>query len=342
MLNIAIIIPGLYLLQPLRLFKCWIKSRKNSTPRQRYRRKLSHFLLATLTVERMPPCFNLSFALLPFLIALFYAFSLIFLFPLLAVPIFILAYLSLVVSRYMIERVFVERFGYSGAEIGLWMTRRFGWVLGIQPCLYSMIVLSRREWVIGGCALGVAVVVVGISEILTVGRDARSNRPSKSTREIIERITRDIKDERQGGPSNDIPLRQRGSELSILQRVTDLLPTYSRLPPECAIPLKVEYVDDMLQTEKAAFTRTDLASSHIDDRSFFHDPSESIRGLVYPPEMLMPVPVVWLANDTNGVAEGEASDLERYHGLAAIVDPSCKLKTGKAEQKLRIVDDGGI
>jgi hypothetical protein len=55
-----------------------------------------------------------------------------------------------------------------GARLGLWTVRRLGWVLVIQPTLYGLILLSRREWSLGGASLGVGVAVIGLSELLTV------------------------------------------------------------------------------------------------------------------------------------------------------------------------------
>jgi hypothetical protein len=176
---------------------------------------------------------------------------LIFIFPLLAIPILLLLYLSFVAVRHNVEYVNVNRDGgYTGALIGLWTIRRFGWVLGVQPFLFGLVLLSRNEWIIGGIGLGMGVLAGGLSEIFTIGLH-----PTKSVR--------DLQDE--------------------------------------------------------------------ESRRYFHDPTEGMRGLVYPYEMLAGEPVVWLPHDEVCVAEGEAADLGRYHGLSAIVDPV--LESGKNQRR---------
>lgn len=222
----------------------------------------------------------------------------------------------------MVDYVLVERVGYSAASIGLWTIRRFGWVLGTQPALFGLIMLSRREWALGGASLGIAVITIVVSEILTSRRyrQSKKTRLSSGTRVALDKIDREIRQTDKESLTSGPSLRTRVSDSSILRRVAALLPGYSRLPRDCPIPLCTEEVDDLFYTEKASFARPAFTKDHS-DRQFFYDPTESIRGLVYPSAMLAPVPVVWLPNDQSGVATSEAADLESYHGLMAIVDP---------------------
>jgi hypothetical protein len=78
------------------------------------------------------------------------------------------------------------------------------------------------------------------------------------------------------------------------------------------LPLPSETIDDLVQTERAAHPAEDVR--------FFHDPSAAIKGLVYPDEMLAPIPVIWLQGNDAAVAQGEAAELEGLHGLPAIVE----------------------
>jgi hypothetical protein len=132
----------------------------------------------------------------------------------------------------------------------------------------------------------------------------------------------------------------------MLSRLAALLPGYSRLPSDCPLPLQTEAIDDLFHTERASYRRPSFArkekqtgnrgSEGAEVGTFFHDPTESIRGLIYPDEVLAPVPVVWLPNDEAGVAVSEAADLEAYHGLSAIVDPEdVNERRGKEKEQMR-------
>lgn len=222
----------------------------------------------------------------------------------------------------MVEHVLVERLGYSAASLGLWTIRRFGWVLGIQPALFGLILLSRREWALGGASLGVAAITVTLSELLTTRRyrTSRKRRLPSERRAARNQMAKDISTTNDAPLTNEPGLRTRLSDSSMLRRVAALLPGYSRLPADCPLPLPTQEIDDMLFTEKASYARPAFAKDYS-QRRFFLDPTESIRGLIYPHAMLNPVPVIWLPNDHSGVASSEAADLEVYHGLAAIVDP---------------------
>jgi hypothetical protein len=265
------------------------------------------------------------------LVAVFYAFSLVFLLPLLAIPILLLLFLGLVANRYMVDFVLVERAGYTGSVIGLWTIRRFGWVLGVQPALYGLILLSRREWALGGASLSVALITDILSELATTRRYRRDTirRLSASDRKTLDKMDDMM-------PSRDAYMavepgsgRPRMSDSSMLSRLAALLPGYSRLPEDCSLPLQTENIDDLFDTERAAYARPSFARKEGERRAadaepgrgFFHDPTASIRGLIYPDEILAPVPVRWLPNDDAGIAESEAADLETCHGLSAIVDP---------------------
>ena len=43
-------------------------------------------------------------------------------------------------------------------------------------------------------------------------------------------------------------------------------------------------------------------------------------GILYPPELTAPPPIIWLPNDSAGVARSEAYDLQQYHHLTATID----------------------
>ena len=228
----------------------------------------------------------------------------------------------MVANRYIVEHIVVERAGFGGAELGLWTIRRFGWVLGAQPSLFGLILLSRNEWSLGAVSLTVAVITITMSELVTVGLDGRKDRntTSRQSRSIIDTIANDMLEIRDDSANST--RRPRTSDASMLHRLTTLLPGYSRLPSDCRLPLQTENIDDLVHTERASYTRPAPANQNDDrQRRFYHEPTESLRGLIYPPEILAPIPVVWLSNDGAGVALREATDLQRNHGIATIVDP---------------------
>jgi hypothetical protein len=50
------------------------------------------------------------------------------------------------------------------------------------------------------------------------------------------------------------------------------------------------------------------------------DAAEELAGILYPPALTAPAPIIWLPNDSAGVARSEAYDLQHYHHLAVTID----------------------
>jgi hypothetical protein len=257
-------------------------------------------------------------------VAVFYAAALLFIFPLLAIPILILLYLSFVVVHHQGEYLHAPSQGFEAATLALWTIRRFGWVLALQPLIYGLIVLSRREWEMGGISIGVAVVTVVISEIVTAGLHPSPSRRklSASTRKSLDDISVAMRHPPQStqlsqpvSGSSSLVLRPRQSTSSMLRRLTTLLPGLSRLPPDCPLPLSTQTIHDLDSTELASRTRPDLK----DEEQKW--PVEGNRGLIYPPEMTCEIPIIWLPHDRHGIGGIELNDLASNHGLEAIIDP---------------------
>ena len=82
--------------------------------------------------------------------------------------------------------------------------------------------------------------------------------------------------------------------------------------------VETERIDDLTQTELAARTHPD-APPRLPAL-----PWTAAAGgegqMLYAPALVAPPPAIWLPDDTAGVARGEAFDLERYHGLRAVLD----------------------
>ncbi|OCF59137.1 hypothetical protein L486_03638 [Kwoniella mangroviensis CBS 10435] len=320
LLNLAFVLPAVYLLQPHRLFKYLRERKKVITPRQRYRLYTS-------------PSYSPAIGMAPCLLAVFYASTLLIIFPLLAIPILVMLYLSFIANRYMIEHVFVDSSaGYTGTVLALWHVRRFGWVLKFQPLLYGLILLSRNEWEIGGVSIGVAIITVLLSEGLTVLRfkDKRRKDLNGNTRKALDELSSSMRDtKKDDGNRNERNSRQ--SDLSLLNRVTALLPGYGRLPDHFPLPIPTERMDDLLQTERCSNLKpTSRSGQTAEGYQYFTENLNSIKGLIYPLEMLIPIPVIWLPRDQNGIAQGEMIELGRYHNLLAIVDQPDEVRSQDA------------
>jgi hypothetical protein len=168
------------------------------------------------------------------------------------------------------------------------------------------------------------------AELLTARRQPR-RQLNESARTQLEAITSSMRQ-----PSSHASAHARSpSDSSMLQRLTTLLPGYSRVPPSCPLPLRPHIIDDMSHTELASVTRRDLVAGRDKNGDrFFHDPTETNRGMLYPPEMLQPAVVVWLPHTPGPEAEHEAAELEGLRGLLATVDPP-RNKHGTGEKRRR-------
>jgi len=240
-----------------------------------------------------------------------------------------------VVVHHQVEYLHAPSKGYEAATLALWTIRRFGWVLAFQPMIYGLIVLSRREWEIGGISVGVAVVTIVISELVTAGLhpSPRRSKLSASCRKSLDDITLQMRrppittqlSRTVSGSSSQV-LRPRQSTSSMLRRLTALLPGLSRLPPDCPLPLNTETIYDLDSTELASRTRPDLADQ---EQKWQVDGN---RGLIYPPEMTCEIPIIWLPYDRHGISGIELNDLASNYGLEAIVDPP-KRQSGNDSDK---------
>lgn len=85
-----------------------------------------------------------------------------------------------------------------------------------------------------------------------------------------------------------------------------------------AFYVETEALDDLTATERAARTHPD-APPHLPSLPFA-DHAEEMAGMLYAPELIAPPPVIWLPNDSGGIARSEAYDLQRYHNLRSTLD----------------------
>ncbi|KAG9103614.1 hypothetical protein FRC06_009388, partial [Ceratobasidium sp. 370] len=319
-LNAAVIAPGLLMLQPVRLWKVWRARRKAVTPRQHFR-------------AIYPKSFNPVYASGCCVLAVVFASTFSLIFPLIGPPILLLMLLSLVAYRYLVGYVWTRTNAPStGGLLQLWLLRRFATLLALQPLLVGLIFLSRRLWALAGVLLGAALLIIVIVEsycayksrtlhernfgpvvrdsLATFKRSLRGNR-SRRRLTIEEDGTSLVSSpmERSGIP--------RGSIASVLEMMSitlNVMPSPNRARD--AVPIETEDIDDLVSTERAAHTHPDAAPTIPST-----DHAAEMAGLLYPPELLAPVPMIWLPHDRSGVARNEAYDLGRYHDLETVIDP---------------------
>ncbi|KAG0702753.1 hypothetical protein DFH29DRAFT_999137 [Suillus ampliporus] len=301
-INGAVIFPGLMLLQPFRLWSVLHSERDAVTPRQRFR-------------AVYPINYDASYAASACVIAMVFgsAFSLIF--PLIGPAIAILLFLTLVAHRYLIGYVYARTLSDTGGLLQIWLLKRLGTLLALQPLLLGVILLSRRLWIEGG--------------ILSTRLSSLQALP-ESTQESLSVFRRAL--EPNGCTDTDDENRSmittrgnhaRGSMASVLEMMSLTLAVMpSASSHRGPLPLQTETLDDLTATERAARTHPD-APPHLPPLSF-GDHAEEMSGIMYAPELLAPAPIIWLPNDTAGVAKTEAIDLRKYHDIHVTLDVRAK------------------
>ncbi|RDX50995.1 hypothetical protein OH76DRAFT_1507025 [Lentinus brumalis] len=315
-LNVAIIFPGLLLLQPIRLWKVIRAEKAAVTPRQRFR-------------AVYPRTYDPSYAISCAIVAIIFASAFALIFPLLAPAVLLLLLLTLIAHRFLIGYVYGRTHSQTGGLLQIWLLRRLGTILAFQPLVLGLIFLSRRLWAEGGvlcaAALFVVIVVEGFCNWRTKipGRSSLSpiTQDSLSTFEKNAKPARprDLDEESTSLVSSARISRARGSFASVLEMMSLTLavtpsPSENRGP----VPLETETLDDLTATERAARTNPD-APPHLPPLSFA-DHAEEMAGVLYAPELLAPPPMIWLPNDVGGIGRSEATDLQRYHNLPVTLD----------------------
>jgi len=243
----------------------------------------------------------------------------------------VLLLLTLVAQRYLVGYVYGRvNVGQTGGLMQIWVLHRFATLVALQPLLLGLILLSRRLWGLGAVLLGTA---FGIIVAVEIYANHKTKLPSRSklspvTKDALERFQntaqprtrfRRSKEEEGNGttitssPSTRRPRTSIASVLDMISLTLAVMPSTTRR--RGPVPLDTEGIDDLVSTERAARTRPGAAP-----RVAFTDRAEETAGMMYPPELLAPTPIVWLLDDPNGVGRSEAYDLQRYHGLEVTLD----------------------
>lgn len=318
-INVAVVFPGLMLLQPFRLLSVLRSERDAVTPRQRFR-------------AVYPTTYNASYAASACVLAMVFASAFSLIFPLIGPAVVILLYLTLVAHRYLIGYVYARTLSETGGLLQIWLLKRLGTLLALQPLLLGLILLSRRLWIEGGILSGVALVVAGIVEVYTTHttRLASFQTLPENTQESLEIFRRALESDNRTDTDDENHSmittrgnRMRGSMASVLEMMSLTLAVMpSASSQRGPLPLRTETLDDLTATERAARTHPD-APPHLPPLSF-GDHAEELSAIMYAPELLAPAPIIWLPNDTAGVAKTEAIDLRKYHDIQVTLDVHAK------------------
>ncbi|KAF9229033.1 hypothetical protein BS17DRAFT_688271 [Gyrodon lividus] len=311
---VAVIVPGLLLLQPFRLWAVLRSEKYAFTPRERFRAVYPRF-------------YNLPYASGACVVGMVFASGFSLIFPLVGPAVVTLLFLSLVAHRFLVGYVYVHTLSQTGGLAQIWLLKGLASILMLQPLLLGLILLSRRLWIEGGILSGFSLVILLVVELFTASktrtRSSRSLEPA--TQESLKAFSEtarpsshtDASDESLGNLSS--PRRTRGSIASVLEMMSL---TLAVIPPASRhrgpLPLPTETLDDLTATERAARTHPD-APPRLPVLPFA-DHAEEMTGIFYAPELLAPQPIVWLPNDSAGVARSEAEDLQKYHDIRVTLD----------------------
>ncbi|KIK96554.1 hypothetical protein PAXRUDRAFT_138207 [Paxillus rubicundulus Ve08.2h10] len=310
----ATIVPGLLLLQPLRLWSVLRLEKDALTPRQRFR-------------AVYPRCYNLPFASGACVVGMVFASGFSLIFPLIGPAVVILLFLSLVAHRFLIGHVYVRTLSQTGGLMQIWLLKSLASVFILQPLLLGLILLSRQLWIEGGILSGFSLGILLFVELFTANK-SRMRAPrclEATTRESLKAFSETARPSTYTDGSSESlshsssPRRVRGSMASVLEMMSL---TLAVMPPASRyrgpLPLPTETLDDLTATERAARTHPD-APPRLPPLPFT-DHAEEMTGILYAPELLAPQPIVWLPNDSAGVARSEAEDLQKYHDIHVTLD----------------------
>ncbi|KAH7886005.1 hypothetical protein F5I97DRAFT_1876997 [Phlebopus sp. FC_14] len=315
-LTVAVIVPGLLLLQPVRLLTVLRSEKHALTPRQRFR-------------ALYPRSYNLPYSSGACVVGIVFASAYSLIFPLIGPAVAILLFMSLIAHRFLIGYVHVRTLPQTGALMQIWLLERFGSILALQPLLLGLLLLSRQLWIEGGVLVGLSLLLLVGFELYTAAETRKQGLRTlqSNTRESLEAFSRgakpsaqvDIGDESTSHLSSNRAARTRGSMASVLEMMSL---TLAVVPPASRnrgpLPLPTETLDDLTATERAARTHPD-APPRLPALPFA-DHAEEMTSIFYAPELLAPHPIIWLPNDSAGVARSEAADLQKYHDLRVTLD----------------------
>lgn len=254
-----------------------------------------------------------------------------------------------IAQRFLVGYVYARTHSQTGGLLHMWMLRRFGTLLSLQPLLLGLICLALHFWEEAGVLIGAGVFVVIFVEGYTYwktrlpGRNSLSPITINSLDTFVNGANTYHTDTDSANGSTPPGTRTRGSMASVLEMMSvtlAVMPSSSNY--KGAVPLRkvisimlcinidvfsigsseTETLDDLTATERAARTHPD-APPRLPPLPFT-DHAEDMAGILYAPELIAPPPIIWLPKDSANLAQSEAVDLQKYHDLQVTVDVRSK------------------
>jgi len=152
--------------------------------------------------------------------------------------------------RYLVGYVYARTHSQTGGLLQIWLLRRFGTLLSLQPLLLGLIFLSREFWVEGGVLIGIGVIVIVFVESYTHRKTKLPGRGSLSaiTRNSLDSFAsaakytnlRNFDGESASFVSSAKVARARGSMASVLEMMSVTLAVMpSPSPQRGPVPLSM-------------------------------------------------------------------------------------------------------
>ena len=246
--------------------------------------------------------------------------------------------------RYLVGYVYARTHSQTGGLLQLWLVKRLGTILSLQPILLGLIFFSRKLWIEGIVLVATATCSALFIEVYTSQKTRIRRRKSLSaiTQDSLDRFKETatsanrtyLDGQETTGDTSGQGTRIRESMASVLDMMSITL-AVSPAQFQGAVPLRMsnerflsilfnnselgtETIDDLTATERAARTHPD-APPHLPPLAFTEH-ADDMAGVLYAPELIAPPPIIWLPNDSAGIAQSEAADLRKYHDLRATID----------------------
>lgn len=269
-----------------------------------------------------------------FFIAL--SFPLLPLFPLIGLPALLFLGLLFLACRFLATYTDCNLHGSPGGQVAIGLLWILGWTLCLQPLLLGLVLLSRREWRIGGASVGVAVAGLIVFEVLVRSKCRRRRLEREdldrmhSFAQRLKKQTVELVDDGTPEPESDLPASdniRRRSNATIFELMSDLLIPSERRRSRGPLPLQTEHIDHLLEPYRANLAHPDIhQNAHelpplsLRSTDGFDMVRYQAEHTMYPVELIMPAPVVWLPDDKVDIGKQEVEDLIRFYRLPAMLD----------------------
>lgn len=195
-----------------------------------------------------PRVYNPAYTIGPCVLAIVFAAIFALIFPLIGLAVTLLLLLTLVgkplqpncyllsqtftntiAHRFLVGYVYVRTHSQTGGIIYIWLLKRLGTLLSLQPICLGLILLSREFWIEGGILVGTGVLVILFVEAFVVAKNRKQSRKSlaPTTQNSLDTFAGQAKnadphseDEQGSLFSGSQTTRARGSMASVLEMMS--------------------------------------------------------------------------------------------------------------------------